>query len=55
MSPRPTRSVDHSWRKQLWTAVGCAAFGVLVHRAGPVVSLQVLRNTGIIKVATVYS
>ncbi len=40
MSPRPTRSVDQSWRTQLWTAVGCAAFGVLVHLAGPVVPLE---------------
>jgi cation:H+ antiporter len=35
MSPTPRHSVDRSWRRQLWIAVGCAAFGVLVHLAGP--------------------
>jgi cation:H+ antiporter len=40
LSPTPPRSVDRSWRRQLWIAVGCAAFGVLVHLAGPVVPVQ---------------
>jgi cation:H+ antiporter len=35
MSPTPRHSVDRSWRRQLWIAVGCAAFGVLVHLSGP--------------------
>ena len=35
MSPTPPRSVSRSWRQQLVTAFGCAAFGVLVHLAGP--------------------
>ena len=35
MSPTPRHSVDRSWRRQLWIAVGCAAFGVLVHLVGP--------------------
>jgi cation:H+ antiporter len=40
MGPRSSRSVDRSWRRQLWTAVGCAVFGVLVHLAGPVLPLE---------------
>jgi cation:H+ antiporter len=40
MSATPPRSVGRSWRRQVLTAVGCAAFGVLVHLAGPVVPVQ---------------
>ena len=40
MSPTPPRSVSRSWRQQLWTAFGCAAFGVLVHLAGPLLPLE---------------
>ena len=40
MSATPPRSVGRSWRRPLFTAVGCAAFGVLVHLAGPVVPVQ---------------
>ncbi len=40
MSPRPQRSEDRSWRRQLCTAIGCAAFGVLVHFAGPVLPVE---------------
>ncbi len=40
MSPSPPHSVDRSWRRQLWIAVGCAAFGVLIHLAGPLVPVQ---------------
>jgi cation:H+ antiporter len=40
MRATPARSVSPSWRRQLFTAVGCAAFGVLVHLAGPVVPVQ---------------
>ena len=40
MSPRRQRSEDRSWRRQLWTAVACAAFGVLVHLAGPVLPVE---------------
>jgi cation:H+ antiporter len=35
MSPTSPRSVSRSWRQQLVIAFGCAAFGVLVHLAGP--------------------
>jgi cation:H+ antiporter len=40
MSPRRQRSEDGSWRRQLWTAVGCAALGILVHFAGPVLPVE---------------
>lgn len=40
MDTTSRRSVSPSWRRQLWTAVGCAAFGVLVHLAGAVVPVQ---------------
>lgn len=40
MNVTARRSVSPSWRRQLWTAVGCAAFGVLIHQAGPVVPVQ---------------
>jgi cation:H+ antiporter len=40
MSPRPQRSAGRSWRRQLWTAVGCAAFGALVHLAGPFLPVE---------------
>jgi cation:H+ antiporter len=40
MSATPRQSVDRSWRRQLWTAVGCAAFGVLVHLAGPFLPVE---------------
>lgn len=40
MKATSARSVSPSWRRQLWTAVGCAAFGVLVHLAGPLVPVQ---------------
>lgn len=40
MSTTSRRSVDGSWRRQLWTAVGCAAFGVLVHIAGPFLPVE---------------
>ena len=40
MSPRPQRSAGRSWRRQLWTAVGCAAFGALVHFAGPFLPVE---------------
>jgi cation:H+ antiporter len=40
MSPRPQRSAGRSWHRQLWTAVGCAAFGALVHLAGPVLPVE---------------
>ena len=40
MSPIPPHSVDRSWRRQLFTAVGCAAFGVLVHRASPILPVE---------------
>lgn len=29
-----------SWERQLWTAVGCAVFGVLVHLAGPFLPVE---------------
>jgi cation:H+ antiporter len=44
MSSTPPRSGGRSWRQQLLTAVGCAAFGVLVHLASPF--LQVELTTG---------
>ena len=40
MSPTPQRSVGRSWQRQLLTAVGCAAFGVLVHLAGPLLPVE---------------
>ena len=40
MSPRPQRAAGPSWRRQLWTAVGCAAFGALVHLAGPFLPVE---------------
>ena len=40
MGPAPPRSVDRSWRRQLWTTVGCAVFGVLVHQAGPILPVE---------------
>jgi cation:H+ antiporter len=40
MSPTPPRSEGRSWRRQLWTAAGCAAFGVLVHLAGPFLPVE---------------
>ena len=40
MSPRPPRSADRSWQRQLWTAVGCATFGVLVHLAAPLLPVE---------------
>jgi cation:H+ antiporter len=40
MSTSQTRVVSPTWRRQLWIAVGCAGFGVLVHLAGPVVPVE---------------
>ena len=40
VSATPQPSVPSSWRRQLWTAAGCAAFGVLVHLAGHAVPVQ---------------
>jgi cation:H+ antiporter len=40
MSATRGRSIDRSWRRQLWTAVGCAAFGALVHLAGPFLPVE---------------
>src|SRR6187455_1155817 len=40
MTTTPTRSVSPTWRRQLWIAVGCAAFGVLVHLAGPIIPVE---------------
>jgi cation:H+ antiporter len=40
MNPARPRSVDRSWQRQLFTAFGCAAFGVLIHLAGPIVPVQ---------------
>ena len=40
MNPTPPRSVGRSWQHQLLIAGGCAAFGVLVHLASPVVPVQ---------------
>jgi cation:H+ antiporter len=40
MSATPSRSVDSSWRRSLFTAAGCAVFGVLVHFAGPIVPAE---------------
>jgi cation:H+ antiporter len=40
MSATPRHSVDRSWRRQLWIAVGCAAFGALVHLAGPFLPVE---------------
>ena len=40
MSATTSRSVDTSWRRSLFTAAGCAVFGVLVHSAGPIVPVE---------------
>jgi cation:H+ antiporter len=40
MTATPARSVDSSWRRSLFTAAGCAVFGVLVHFAGPIVPVE---------------
>jgi cation:H+ antiporter len=40
MTTTPTRSVSPTWRRQLSIAVGCAAFGVLVHLAGPIIPVE---------------
>jgi cation:H+ antiporter len=37
MSTAPSRSVDPAWRRQLYIALGCALFGVLVHLGSPVI------------------
>ena len=40
MSATRSRSVDRSWRRHLFSAAGCAVFGVLVHLAGPIVPVE---------------
>ena len=40
MRPPPRRSVGRSWRRQVWTAVGCAAFGILVHLGSPFLPVE---------------
>lgn len=40
MSAKASRSVGSSWRQNLFTATGCAVFGVLVHFAGPIVPVE---------------
>ena len=40
MSSTHPRSVDPSWRRQLLTAAACAAGGVLVHLASPIIPAQ---------------
>ncbi len=52
-NPQLPPFVEHITLKNL--RLGDFSVDIGIHRAGPVVSLQVLRNTGIIKVATVYS
>jgi cation:H+ antiporter len=40
MTPTPPRSAVRPWQRQLFTAMGCAAVGLLVHFAGSVVPVQ---------------
>jgi cation:H+ antiporter len=40
MTPTPPRSAVRPWQRQLFTAMSCAALGLLVHFAGSVVPVQ---------------
>jgi cation:H+ antiporter len=40
MTPTPPVSAVRPWQRQLFTAMGCAAFGLLVHFAGSAVPVQ---------------
>ena len=50
--PQLPSFLEHVTLKSL--RIGAFSVDIALHRAGTTVSLQVLRNTGIIKVATVY-